>query len=82
MPQTKKKLKLRFKTIFIHDNLLSSLCSFQPSGTMKEIFNGRGRKVVEVRDGETVTDDVEVPTYNLPTGNPLVVGNFIGYYQN
>lgn len=64
--------------IVIEDGIRRSI---QRTGYFELVNSEGGRKVVEVRDGETVTDDVEVPTYNLPTGNPLVAGNDLGYYS-
>lgn len=46
--------------------------SIQRTGYFELVNANGGRKVVEVKDGETVSDEVEIPTYNLPTGNPLV----------
>jgi len=47
--------------------------SLQRTGYFELVNADGGRKVVMINDGETVTDEVEVPVYEgLPTGNPLV----------
>jgi uncharacterized delta-60 repeat protein len=54
--------------------------SLQRTGYFEIVNAAGGRKVVVVNDGETVTDEVEVPEIeNVPTGNPLVAGNSLGF---
>lgn len=57
--------------------------SIQRTGYFELVNADGGRKVVEVKDGETVTDDVEIPDAPAnPAGNPNVTGNSIGYIVN
>lgn len=57
--------------------------SIQRTGYFELVNVDGGRKVVEVKDGETVTDDVEIPDApSNPAGNPNVTGNSIGYIVN
>lgn len=52
----------------------SEKVSLQRTGYFELVNDAGGRKVVAVNDGESVTDEVEVPSPSgVPTGNPLVV---------
>jgi len=45
-----------------------------------EIINSQGkRKVALVKDGETITDEPESLSSPIPSGNPIVQGNPLGY---
>jgi hypothetical protein len=57
--------------------------SIQRTGYFELVNAQGGRKIVEVTDGETITDEVEIPTPpSNPAGNPNVTGNSIGYILN
>jgi len=57
-------------SVIVEDGIRRSL---QRTGYFELVNADGGRKVVEVMDGEIITDEVELPTYDLPTGNPLVL---------
>lgn len=56
--------------------------SLQRTGYYEVVNSEGGRKIVEVSDGENYTDEVEENNYEgLPTGNPSVPGNDLGYTE-